>query len=92
MVGLVNDGEHNTSQMNMYKHKNVYFPDNDFYNCNSFPVEWIEIFQDDFRTNKEDQDNYTPFCNTNELKKMLEGKLGTKRKTLKEFRNTTNLY
>ena len=30
--------------MNMYKHKNVYFPDNDFYNCNSFPVEWIEIF------------------------------------------------
>ena len=44
MAGLVCDGNFNTAAMNLYKYNNIYFPDEDFYNCNIFPVEWIEIF------------------------------------------------
>ncbi len=46
IIGLVNDGDYNTTSMNLYKYKDVYFPDQDFYNCNIFPEEWIEIFSE----------------------------------------------
>ena len=44
VMGLVNDGDYKTSSMNLYKYNNIYFPDETFYNCNKFPLEWIEIF------------------------------------------------
>ncbi len=47
IVGLVNDGEINTEFLNLERDFDVYFPDNDYYNCNVFPIEWIEIFSMD---------------------------------------------
>jgi hypothetical protein len=47
IVGLVSDGECSTASMNLYKFSNVYFPEDDFYSCNIFPSQWIEIFSDD---------------------------------------------
>ncbi len=47
IVGMVSDGECNTASMNLYKYANVYFPDDDFYSCNIFPSQWIEIFSED---------------------------------------------
>lgn len=47
IVGLVSDGECNTASMNLYKFSNVYFPEDDFYSCNIFPSQWIEIFSED---------------------------------------------
>ena len=44
MAGLVCDGDFNTASMNLHKFNDVYFPNDDFYNCNIFPEEWIEIF------------------------------------------------
>lgn len=44
VVGLVNDDKCNTKSMNLYKYNDIYFPDEDFYNCNKLPIEWIEIF------------------------------------------------
>ena len=44
IVGLASDGEADTATLNLYKVSNVYFPDEDFYNCNIFPVQWMEIF------------------------------------------------
>jgi hypothetical protein len=46
LVGLVSDGESDTSSLNLYKVGPVYFPDEDFYNCNIFPGQWMEIFTD----------------------------------------------
>ncbi len=50
IVGLVNDGEINTQFLNLERDFDVYFPDNDYYNCNVFPIEWIEIFSQDNKT------------------------------------------
>lgn len=44
MAGLVCDGDFNTASMNLHKYNGIYFPNDDFYNCNIFPEEWIEIF------------------------------------------------
>jgi len=35
----------NTELMNLYKHNNIYLPDENFYNSNPFPIEWMEIFE-----------------------------------------------
>lgn len=45
IFGLVCDGIFNTESMNLYKHNNAYLPDEDFYNSNPFPMEWMEIFE-----------------------------------------------
>ena len=66
--------------MNLYKYNNIYFPDEDTYNCNIFPVEWIEIFVEEGRTLESEDigvqipkiQPYTPICTKNELRKMLE--------------------
>jgi hypothetical protein len=47
IVGLVNDGDINTQFLNLERDNDVYFPDSDYYNCNVFPIEWIEIFSQD---------------------------------------------
>jgi hypothetical protein len=44
MSGLVCDGDFNTASMNLRKQNGIYLPDEDFYNCNIFPEEWIEVF------------------------------------------------
>lgn len=46
MAGLVCDGNFNTGSMNLHKYNGIYFPNDDFFNCNIFPEEWIEIFMD----------------------------------------------
>ena len=88
MLGLVCDGSHDTGSMNLYKFHGIYFPNQDFYNCNIFPLEWLEVFADDGGLPQEIRDieeevndqgkltqKYTPFCTGNELRKMLEGKI-----------------
>lgn len=104
IVGLVNDGIHNTVSMNLFKYNSIYFPDDDFYNCNIFPIEWIEIFEDG-ENQKETKNkkiteakkmiginNYTPFCTENELKKMLNGHIGQQKPKKRVFSNISNLY
>ena len=46
-IGLVNDGIKNTERINLYKYTDIYFPDNDYYNCNLLPPEWIELFEEE---------------------------------------------
>ena len=43
-VGLFCDGLYNTGKLNLYKYNNIYFPDENYYNCNPFPPEWMEMF------------------------------------------------
>lgn len=84
LCGLVCDGDFNTASMNLHKYNGIYFPDEDFYNCNIFPEEWIEIFKEDHDGNKSEESEesgdqekkiqpYTPICTVSELKKMLQG-------------------
>jgi len=47
MAGLTCDGNFNTASMNLHKYNEIYFPNDDFYNCNIFPEEWIEIFKEE---------------------------------------------
>lgn len=45
-VGLKMDQEIKTEQIELYKYGNVYFPNNDYYNSDSMPIEWLELFED----------------------------------------------
>ena len=58
IVGLVNDGEINTQFLNLERVFDVYFPDSDYYNCNVFPIEWIEVFSQE-KTNQDIQDQFS---------------------------------
>jgi hypothetical protein len=83
MAGLVCDCKFNTAAMNLYKYNNIYFPDEDFYNCQYFPAHWIEIFveenrmldPEDIGTQDKKIQPYTPICTKSELRKMLEGNM-----------------
>lgn len=89
----------NTAAMNLYKFNNIYFPDEDFYNCQYFPPHWIEIFVEEGKAlESEDigeQDKkiqpYTPICTKAELKKMLEGNMkSTKYSNVRGKTNSMN--
>ncbi|EGR33878.1 hypothetical protein IMG5_033670 [Ichthyophthirius multifiliis] len=77
-TGLVYDGEYNTGKLNLQKYNDVYFPDENFYNCNPFPDEWMEMFDPSYVTRKnemEDQEGtekYSPKCTKAELNKMID--------------------
>lgn len=93
MLGLVCDGSHDTGSMNLYKFHGIYFPNQDFYNCNIFPQEWLEVFSESTRTTPQitteesgGQNKYTPFCSGNELRKMLEGKVRIRTTSLSRLR------
>ena len=43
-VGLIQDKKYNTENFNLYKYNNIYFPDENYYNTNSFPKVWMELF------------------------------------------------
>lgn len=95
--GIVCDGEYNTGSLNLYRHSCVFFPDIDFYNCNVFPPEWMEIF-DDFRPLGRDENEevlnelkYTPFCTKNELKKMFDGRLLSHKSVKSSYSNFSHL-
>ena len=98
MLGLVCDRNHDTGSMNLYKYHGIYFPNQDFYNCNIFPLEWLEVFAEDGILREETKDweesekkngkvgqKYTPFCTGNELRKMLEGKVRIRTASLKRI-------
>ena len=69
--------------MNLYKFNNIYFPDEDFYNCQYFPTHWIEVFvgegqqleAEDIGQQDKKIQPYTPICTKAELRKMLEGNM-----------------
>ena len=42
--GLVCDGQYNTENLNLYKYNGIYFPDENFYNSDPFPNEWMEMY------------------------------------------------
>ncbi|KAM3136909.1 hypothetical protein pb186bvf_010994 [Paramecium bursaria] len=78
-VGLVCDGQYNTGKLNLYKHNNVYFPDDNYYNCNPFPPEWMEMFDpesvnkhDAFEEQTKEIEAYSPKCTKNELNQMID--------------------
>lgn len=56
--------------MNLYKFHNIYFPDEDFYNCNILPIEWIEIFHDE-KENKNKENELNENLEIEEAKKMI---------------------
>jgi len=78
IFGLVCDGKINTELMNLYKHNNVYLPDENFYNSNPFPMEWMEIFEkkdiliDEEYEDKNAEKIYSPKCSSNDINKMVE--------------------
>lgn len=45
-VGFKKDQEIKTEQIELYKYGNVYFPNNDYYNSDPLPMEWLELFED----------------------------------------------
>lgn len=45
-VGFKKDNEIKTEQIELFKYGNVYFPDNDYYNSDCLPTEWLELFED----------------------------------------------
>lgn len=42
--GLVCDGQYNTENLNLFKFNGIYFPDENFYNSDPFPNEWMEMY------------------------------------------------
>ena len=105
MLGLVCDRNHDTGSMNLYKFHGIYFPNQDFYNCNIFPLEWLEVFADDGVLREETEDwedsakksgkvgqKYTPFCTGNELRKMLEGKVRIRTTSLRRLKSPLSAF
>lgn len=79
MVGLVSDGECDTASINLTRVQWVYFPDDDFYNCNILPGQWMEIFTDNSveREDEEEPHNRPDFKITKNLtflESVFEGK------------------
>lgn len=71
VAGIVNDGEISTQFLNLERVYDVYFSDSDYYNCNVFPIEWIEIFSNE-KPKREEREKtqeilYSPFCSPHEL-------------------------
>lgn len=77
-AGLACDGKYNTENLNLYNYNNIYFPDENFYNTNKFPAEWMEMFDPgsvrigDEIEEEEEYEKYSPKCTPNELKKMID--------------------
>lgn len=68
--------------MNLYKYNNIYFPDDDYFNSNPFPPEWMEIFEESEKLIEEELAregqiiSYTPKCSKREIKKMIDFEVG----------------
>jgi len=45
-VGMKMDHNIKNNDLNMYNYGDVYFPDPNYFNCDPFPIEWLELFQD----------------------------------------------
>lgn len=45
-VGLKKDQEIKTEKIVLYKYGKVYFPNNEYYNSDPLPIEWLELFED----------------------------------------------
>jgi hypothetical protein len=65
--------------LNLFKYNNVYFPDENYYNCNPFPPEWMEMFDpegvnqhDSFEDQAKEIEAYSPKCDKDELNKMID--------------------
>jgi len=77
-VGLVSDGIYNTEKFCLYKYSNIYFPDENFYNSNPFPDEWMEMFDQNYVYSKFEQQRekpvqqYNPNLSQHELNLMID--------------------
>jgi len=45
-VGLKKDQQIKTESIELYKYVNVYLPNNDYYNSEPLPIEWLELIED----------------------------------------------
>ena len=45
-VGLNYDDVYDTEKLNLFKFNDILFPDENYYNTNYFPREWMELFDD----------------------------------------------
>jgi hypothetical protein len=72
-VGLVLDGSYSTTDLNMYKDKEIYMTDGSYYNSNSLPKEWMEMFALNYslEDNNHKDAHYTPVCSEEEIRKMI---------------------
>jgi len=52
IIGLKKDYETRTEKINLKPMKGVYFPIDSFYNCDSLPLTWLELFN--ARTDKDE--------------------------------------
>ncbi len=73
------DGAYDTGKLNLFKYNNIYFPDENYYNCNPFPPEWMEMFDpqgvndiDTYEEKAKEIEAYSPKCTKDELNKMID--------------------
>ena len=73
--GLKKDKEIKTEKIYLYRYNNMYFPENNYFNSDPLPIEWLELFEDseffqeEFRIEEDENDRlaFTPFCSKKEL-------------------------
>jgi len=73
----------------LYKFNSIYFPDENYYNTNEFPKEWMEIFDNkDKIIEREtiaatDLAIYAPNCSKKDLAKMLHAESEKRMRSVK---------
>ena len=43
VIGLKQDQTIKTESVQLYLQNGIYVPDNGYYNCDPFPIEWLEV-------------------------------------------------
>lgn len=83
--GLMFDGLSDTSNLNLFKTNSVYLPDEDFYNCNVFPEQWMEIFTDGYIKQKDEDGTKKPELKIKKDLMLLESVLSGKYEIQKDL-------
>lgn len=73
--GLKKDKQIKTEKIYLYRYNNMYFPENNYFNSDPLPIEWLELFESseffhqEFEKEEDDNDRlaFTPFCSKKEL-------------------------
>ncbi len=47
LVGLKKDKDIQAENVDLYLYNQVYVPEENYFNCDPFPIEWLEIFEKD---------------------------------------------
>ena len=72
MVGLKQDQAIKLPSLDLYDYHDIYFPEQNYYNCDLMPIEFLELFAPeseikDFLEMKDTKKVYIPACSTREM-------------------------